>query len=44
MKTFYETPAMELVIFETEDVITTSGGGLGDLFVEEDNGNWGPLN
>ncbi len=26
MKEIYETPKMEIVEFETEDVITTSGG------------------
>ena len=26
MKDIYETPEMEIVEFETEDVITTSGG------------------
>lgn len=34
MKEFYEAPEMEIVEFETEDVITTSGpieeGGGGD--------------
>ena len=28
MKDIYETPEMEIVEFETEDVITTSGVGL----------------
>ena len=28
MKEFYETPEMEIVEFETEDVITTSGGPI----------------
>ena len=27
MKEFYETPEMEIVEFETEDVITASGDG-----------------
>ena len=27
MKEIYETPEMEIVEFETEDVITASGGG-----------------
>lgn len=27
----YEAPVMELIVFETEDVITTSGGTTGDL-------------
>ena len=33
MKEFYETPEMEIVEFETEDIITTSigdGGMTGD--------------
>lgn len=30
MKEIYETPEMEIVEFETEDVITTSGGGVID--------------
>ena len=30
MKEIYETPEMEIVEFETEDVITTSGGGAID--------------
>ena len=30
MKTFYENAEMEVVAFENEDVITTSGG-IGDL-------------
>ena len=32
MKEIYETPKMEIVEFETEDIITTSGGnsGIGD--------------
>ncbi len=29
MKEKYEAPAMEVVVFETEDVITTSGLGEG---------------
>ena len=28
MKQFYESAEMEVVVFENEDVITTSGGGL----------------
>ncbi|MBQ7344977.1 MAG: hypothetical protein IJW45_02815 [Oscillospiraceae bacterium] len=28
MKQFYEIAEMEIVAFEVEDVITTSGGGL----------------
>lgn len=31
MKERYETPEMEIVEFETEDIITTSGGELGEL-------------
>ena len=33
MKEKYEAPAMEVVVFETEDVITTSIGGssIGNL-------------
>lgn len=30
MKEIYETPEMEIVEFETEDVITASGGGVID--------------
>lgn len=32
MKEIYETPEMEVVEFETEDVITTSGGGIDTPF------------
>ncbi len=32
MKERYETPEMEIVEFETEDVITTSGGGIDTPF------------
>lgn len=35
MKTFYENPEMEVIAFECEDIITTSG--LGDLVQDEDN-------
>ena len=36
MKEIYETPEMEIVEFDTEDVITTStGSGLGEGGVEE---------
>ena len=28
MKEIYETPEMEIIEFETEDVITASGGGV----------------
>ncbi len=31
MKEVYETPEMEVVEFETEDIITTSGVGDNDL-------------
>lgn len=31
MKEKYETPAMEVVVFETEDVITTSDIGDGGV-------------
>ena len=31
MKEIYETPEMEIVEFETEDVITTSGDGGGKV-------------
>ena len=31
MKEKYMTPEMELIRFETEDVITTSGNELGDV-------------
>lgn len=29
MKEIYESPKMEVVVFETEDIITTSGGDDG---------------
>ena len=32
MKEIYETPEMEIVEFETEDVITTSGGAIDTPF------------
>lgn len=32
MKERYETPEMEIVEFETEDVITTSGGEIDTPF------------
>lgn len=39
MKEKYETPVCEVIEFETEDVITTSGidgiGGIGDGGLEE---------
>ena len=28
-KQAYETPETEIIVFETEDVITTSGGDIG---------------
>lgn len=31
MKERYESPEMELVEFETEDIITTSGDIIGDV-------------
>lgn len=31
MKEIYETPEMEIVEFDTEDVITTSGDGGSDI-------------
>lgn len=34
MKTFYENPEMEIVAFECEDIITTSGG-IGDKLEED---------
>lgn len=34
MKENYEAPVMEIVVFETEDVITASG-------VDEGEGDWG---
>ena len=34
MKEIYETPEMEIIEFETEDVITASGGGVIDTPVE----------
>ena len=34
MKEIYETPEMEIIEFETEDVITTSGGGAIDTTFE----------
>ena len=42
MKTFYENAEMEVVTFENEDVITTSGG-IGDLVKPEDNFNGGGI-
>lgn len=36
MKTFYENAQMEIVAFESEDVIATSG--LGGLLGEDDEG------
>ena len=40
MKEVYETPEMEVVEFETEDIITTSGVGDNDL-PEIDLQSWG---
>ncbi len=34
MKERYETPEMEIVEFETEDIITTSGNDLPQVGVE----------
>ena len=31
MKTFYEQPELEVIKFDVEDVITTSGGGDGNV-------------
>ena len=42
MKTFYENAEMEVVTFENEDVITTSGG-LEDLVQPSDPFNGGAL-
>jgi hypothetical protein len=42
MKNIYEIAEMEVVAFENEDVITTSGG-LGDLVSPEDNFNGGAI-
>lgn len=43
MKTFYESAEMEVVIFENEDVIATSGTGLEDLVQPSDSFNGGAL-
>ena len=41
MKEKYEEPIMEIIEFETEDVITTSGvGGAGQGGSEENIGSW----
>ena len=46
MKERYETPEMEIVEFETEDIITTSfvndGGTEGNIGGGEDTDEWGP--
>ena len=42
MKSIYENVKMEIVAFEAEDVITTSGG-LGDLVQDEDTFNGGAI-
>jgi len=34
MKEVYETPEMEVVEFETEDIITTSGNDLPEIPLE----------
>lgn len=39
MKTFYENPEMEIVRFETEDVITTSSWEVGG----DDDKTWGDV-
>lgn len=41
MKTFYENPEMEVIAFECEDIITTSG--IGDKLENEDNGDFGAI-
>ena len=33
MKERYETPEMEIVEFETEDIITTSGNDLPEMII-----------
>ncbi len=43
MKTLYERAEMEVVLFENEDVIVTSGKGLEDFVESEDNFNGGAL-
>lgn len=35
MKEKYETPVCEVIEFEAEDVITTSGTGAGDGAIED---------
>ena len=40
MKEFYNKPEIEITIFETEDVITTSGE-FGDNDFDESIGGWG---
>ena len=42
MKNFYENVEMEVVAFEAEDVITTSGG-LSDLLQPTDDFNGGAI-
>lgn len=42
MKTFYETAEMEVVAFEAEDVITTSGG-IQDFVKPGDDFNGGKI-
>ena len=36
----YMTPEMEIVAFDSEDVITTSGGGSSTEGLDEDDFNW----
>ena len=44
MKNFYEIAEMEIVAFEAEDVIATSGAaGLDDLLKGEDSFNGGTI-
>lgn len=42
MKTFYENPEMEIIRFEIEDVITTSGGWDSDVGGNDDK-TWGEV-
>ena len=35
MKERYETPEMEIVEFETEDIITTSGNDLPEVGIQQ---------
>ena len=36
MKAFYEEVEIEVIRFETEDIITTSGGGYEDEIVDDE--------